>query len=95
MTDEQLAQIYANRLNKCLAALKISVISAISAIAVLVVFALIAGGVHMQESNPQGLLLGLLILSMIAVACVIGALISLLTATITIKKLKKLGADKS
>ena len=95
MTNEQLAQKYANSLNRCLTALKISVIGAIAAIAVLVVFALIAGGAQMQESNPQGLLLGVVIPGIIAVACVVCALISLLTATITMKKLKRLGADKS
>lgn len=95
MTNEQLAQNYANRAQKCLAAIKILIIGAIAAVAVLVVFASIALGVHMQESNPQGLLLGLIILGMLAAVCVIGALAALLTAIITIKKLKNLGADKS
>lgn len=95
MNNEQLAKIYANRLNKCLLAIKIFMISAMTAIAALVAFALIAICVNMQESNPQGVLLGIVVLGLFAAACVIGALSTLLTAKITMTKLKKLGADKS
>lgn len=95
MTNEQLAQKYASRAQKCLTVIKVLMICAVVAIAVLIIFAAIAVGVNMQESNPQGMLLGIVIPGMLAVACVIGALAALLTATITINKLKKLGADKS
>lgn len=94
MTNEQLAQKYSNRLNKCLAAIKVLMICAIVAIAALVIFAIIALGVKMQESNPDGVLLGVIIPGIIAVACVIGALSALVTAKIVMSKFKKLAADK-
>lgn len=95
MTNEQLAQKYANWAQKCLAALKILIICAVAVIGVLAVFAAIAFSINMQESNPTGFLVGLLILSMLAVVCIICALIVLFKAAIAIKKLKNLGADKS
>lgn len=95
MTNEQLAQKYAKRLKKCLAAIKVFIICAIAAIAALVVFILIAVLSGMQEGNPNGLLLGVIIPGTFAVACVIGAIATLVTAKITITEFKKLGADKS
>ena len=61
MTNEQLAQKYSNRLSKCLAAVKILMICAIVAVAALVIFALIALVTKMQDSNPDGVLLGAII----------------------------------
>ena len=95
MTNEELAQRYADRLIKCLTAIKIFVIGAIAAVAALIIFAMIAIGVNMQESNPSGLLLGVIILGTLAVACVLGAMSTLVAAKITVTKLKKLDTAKS
>lgn len=95
MTNEQLAQMYADRLKKCLAAIKIFVIGAMAAVAALIIFAMIALGVNMQESNPYGLLLGVIILGVLAVACVLGAMATLVAAKITVNKFKKLDTSKS
>ena len=95
MTNEQLAQKYANRLNKCLAAIKILMICVMVAIAALVIFAFIALGLNMQKSNPEGLLLGVIIPGFTAAACIIGVLATIITAKIAMNGLKKLGTDKS
>lgn len=95
MTNEQLAQKYVNRLNKCFAAIKILIICAIVAVAALVIFAVIAVAVSMPKSNPDGMLLGVIIPGAFAVVCIIGAFSALVTAKIVMSKFKKLGADKS
>lgn len=95
MNNEQLAQKYANRLNKCLLAIKIFIISAVVAVVTLLIFILAASGSSLKDSNPNGVLLGVIICGMFAAACVIGAIAVLCTAKITITKLKKLGADKT
>lgn len=95
MNKEQLAEKYANSIKKCLSALKILMISAVVAIAALVIFVAVAGGVNLWESNPEGVLWGIIIPGMIAAACIAGALVAIVTAKITMTKLKKLGADNS
>lgn len=94
MTNEQLAKKYATTLNKCLTAIKILVICAIAAVGVLVVFAVIAAGANMQTNNPEGVLLGVVILGAFAAACVTGALAALLTAKTVMVKFKKLDKNK-
>ena len=94
MDKEQLAEKYAKRLNKCLWAVKIFIISSAVAIAALVIFAFVAGGTGLKDSNPDGVLLGVIIPGMCAAACVIGAIAVLITAKITMNKLKKLDTCK-
>ena len=93
MTKEQQAERYATRLGRCLTAVKILVIAAVAAIAALVVFVAVAVGVNMQDGNPEGVLLGAIIPGMFAAACVIGAISALVTAKISVVKLKKLGSE--
>ena len=95
MTNEQLAERYALRLKRCLTAVKIFLISSAAAIVALVIFAAVAVGINMQESNPQGLLLGVIITGMFAVVCIVGALTVILIAKITLTRLKKLGTEQS
>lgn len=94
MNKEQLAEKYATRINKCLLTVKILMISSVVAIAALTIFITIAGGINLWESNPEGVLLGVIITGMLAAACITGALAMLITAKITMTKLKKLGTDK-
>ena len=95
MDKEQLAERYASRLARCLAAVKILIISSVTAIAALIIFTAVAFGINMQDSNPEGLLLGVIIVGFVAVACVVGALSAIVTAKITLTRLKKLGAEQS
>ena len=95
MTKEQLAERYAARIARCFTALKILIIGAVAAIAALVIFAAVAGGINMKESNPEGVLLGVIIPGLSAVACVTGALCTIVIAKITMTRLKKLGAEQS
>lgn len=95
MDKEQQAERYAVRLGRCLTAIKILIIAAVAAIAALIVFVVVALGVSMQNGNPEGVLLGAIIPGAIAVACVAGALASLIIARITMVKLKKLGSEQS
>lgn len=90
MDKEQLAKTYATRINKCLLAVKIFIISAVVAVAALLIFTLAASGSSLKDSNPEGVLLGVIICGMFAAACVIGALSAIVTAKITMTKLKKL-----
>lgn len=95
MTNEQLAQKYAKRVQRCIAAMKIFLICVLAMIAVLVIFVLIANGLNMKESNPLGFQWGMLIIAMPAVLCAMGAIITMIIANITMFRFKKLGADKS
>lgn len=89
MTNEQMKEKYVSRLNKCLSAIKILVICAMAAVAALIIFIVAAKGVELQDSNPEALMIGVIIPGSIAAACVIGALSALGTAAVTLKKLNK------
>lgn len=93
MDKEELAALYAARLNRCLAAMKILIILAAAAVVGLLVFFAVASGINMKDSNPNGVLLGIIIPAGTAAAAVTGALTSVVVAKITMVKLKKLGAE--
>lgn len=93
MTNEQLAEKYAKRAQRCIAAMKIFIICILAVIAVLVIFVLIASGLNMQQSNAFGMQLGMLIIAIPAVACAVCAIVTMTIAYITMFKLKRLGKD--
>lgn len=90
MTNEKQANIYVARLKRCLGAVKILVICAIAAVAALLIFSMAANGAGMKESNYGGMLLGIILIGSIAVLCIIGAVVTVVVAKITVSALKKL-----
>lgn len=91
MTDEKQAEAYVSRMKKCFTALKILIGLAVACIVVLAVFAAVAVGTDMYKNNISAALLGLTIPMLCAAVFFCGGVAVLLTAKITLNKLKKLG----
>ncbi len=92
MDTEQTEKRRIARLKKCLTAVKILVIISVAAIVALIIFISVAYGINLAETDPVALLTGVVVTGGISALTVIGALICLAVATVTISKLKKRGS---
>lgn len=92
MDKEELANVYASRLKKCLLAVKIFVSAAFVSVAAMLIFIAVAAGVNLQDSNLAGLVVGVAVPGFTALACIIASFICLFIAKITLNKLKGLGS---
>ena len=88
LNNAQSAQLYVNRLKRCLLIIRIAVIGAIAALAALVIFLAAASG--LKASDESAFYLGVVITAGSALALLIATFITLLIAKITTIKLNKL-----
>ena len=90
MTDAQKYQLYSKLIKGCFFVMKITLICAVAALAALVIFMGVSAGIGLNESDPQSFLMGVVVCAGATVVFLITAIACLLTATLTLNKLKKL-----
>lgn len=93
MDPAERAKKYVTRLRRCLKAVKAIIIATGVCVAALIVFAAVAAGTGLKESDPAGMLIGVLVPGFLALAGIAAALIVLLISAITVSKLKKLDGE--
>ena len=78
------------RLKKCFLAMKITVAITVISIAALVIFMAVAASSDLKSADPTAFLTGIVVPASVALAGVLAAFTSLITAKITLNKLNKL-----